>query len=100
MLLQTDASHHAWLEDRGPALTLHLAIDDATGIAPHAVFQEQETTQGYLLLLQGIVRTWGIPLAIYTDRHAAFISRILTEEERPGDQRGRTQIARAPALKS
>jgi len=104
MLLQLDGSHHAWLEERGPKLTLLLAIDDATGIAPHAVFHAQETTEGYLLLLQGIVRKWGIPLAIYTDRHAAFISRILTdavpsipqrEEERPGDQRVRTQIARA-----
>ena len=100
MLLQLDGSHHAWLEDRGPVLTLHLAIDDATGTAPHAVFQEQETTVGYLLLLRGIIRKWGIPLAIYTDRHAAFLSRIPTAEERPGDQRGRSQIVPAlPRLK-
>lgn len=94
MLLQMDGSHHAWLEDRGPELTLHLAIDDATGIAPHAVFQEQETTVGYLLLLQGVVEKYGIPLAIYTDRHAAFkATRVVDEEgsERPP----RTQIARA-----
>ncbi|MBI2867675.1 MAG: helix-turn-helix domain-containing protein, partial [Chloroflexi bacterium] len=25
MLLQVDGSHHAWLEDRGPTLALHLA---------------------------------------------------------------------------
>ena len=42
MLLQLDGSHHAWLEERGPRLCLLLAIDDATGSAPHAVFQEQE----------------------------------------------------------
>ena len=29
MLLQLDGSHHAWLEDRGPWLTLLLAVDDA-----------------------------------------------------------------------
>ncbi len=94
MLLQMDGSHHAWLEERGPGLTLHLAIDDATGTAPHAVFQEQETTEGYLLLLRGVVRKHGIPLAVYTDRHAAFVSRILAEEK-SGAHRGRTQFARA-----
>ena len=52
MLLQLDGSHHAWLEDRGPVLTLLLAIDDATGTAPYALLQEQEDTRGYLSLLQ------------------------------------------------
>ncbi len=37
MLLQLDGSHHAWLEDRGPVLTLLLAVDDATGTAPYAL---------------------------------------------------------------
>ena len=31
MLLQIDGSHHPWLEDRGPKLTLLIAVDDATG---------------------------------------------------------------------
>ncbi|MFH1140563.1 MAG: ISNCY family transposase, partial [Chloroflexota bacterium] len=93
MLLQMDGSHHAWLEERGPGLTLHLAIDDATGTAPYAVFQEQETTEGYLLLLRGVVRKHGIPLAVYTDRHAAFVSRI-RPEEKSGAHRGHTQFAR------
>ena len=48
MLLQLDGSHHLWLEDRGPWLTLLLAVDDATGTAPYAVFQDQEDTRGYL----------------------------------------------------
>ncbi len=95
MLLQVDGSHHAWLEERGPRLCLHLAIDDATGTAPHAVFQEQETTEGDLLLLQGVVRKRGIPLAVYTDRHAAFVSRSSAAEGKPGLHRGRTQLGRA-----
>ena len=33
LLWQTDASSHAWLEDRGPIMALHGAIDDATGTA-------------------------------------------------------------------
>ncbi len=72
MLLQLDGSHHAWLEDRGPWLTLLLAVDDATGMAPHALFQEQEDTRGYFFLLQGIIERRGVPMAVYTDRHAVF----------------------------
>ena len=75
MLLQLDGSHHAWLEDRGPVLTLLLAIDDATGTAPYALLQEQEDTRGYFSLLQGIIEKQGIPMAVYTDGHAVFQAR-------------------------
>jgi transposase len=72
MLLQLDGSPHDWLMGRGPKLTLLLAVDDATGTIPAALFRDQEDTQGYLLLFQDIVRRHGIPLAVYTDRHAVF----------------------------
>ena len=75
MLLQLDGSHHLWLEDRGPWLTLLLAVDDATGTAPYALFQEQEDTRGYLSLLQGIIERRGVPMAVYTDGHAVFQAR-------------------------
>ena len=75
MLLQLDGSHHAWLEGRGPWLTLLLAVDDATGKVPYALFQEQEDTRGYLSLLQGIIGSRGVPMAVYTDGHAVFQSR-------------------------
>ena len=75
MLLQLDGSHHRWLEDRGPWLTLLLAVDDATGTVPYALIQEQEDTRGYLSLLQGIIERQGVPMAVYTDRHAVFQSR-------------------------
>jgi hypothetical protein len=60
------------MEDRGPVLTLLLAVDDATGRVPYALFREQEDTQGYLVLLRGIIESCGIPLAVYTDRHSVF----------------------------
>ena len=72
MMIQLDGSHHLWLEDRGPWLTLLLAVDDATGTAPHALFQEQEDTRGYLSLLQGIIERRGVPMAVYTDGRAVF----------------------------
>ena len=72
MLVQIDGSQHPWLEDRGPKLTLLIAVDDATGVVAQAVFRTTEDTRGYLVLLEGLVRQWGIPLALYSDRHAAF----------------------------
>jgi transposase len=72
MLLQMDGSYHRWLEDRGPWLTLYLAIDDATGTVPFALFRERENTLGYFELLKEIINRHGIPLGVYTDRHSVF----------------------------
>lgn len=72
MLLQIDASPHDWLQGRGPRMSLIGAIDDATGKVPHALFREQEDSQGYFELLRQIVSRYGIPLALYHDRHSIF----------------------------
>ena len=96
MLLQLDGSHHAWLEDRGPVLTLLLAIDDATGTAPYALLQEQEDTRGYFSLLKGIIEQQGIPMAVYTDGHAVFQARRCAWEPAQVPQKGpSTQWGRA-----
>ena len=73
MLAQLDGSHHAWLEARGPRLVLLSAIDDATGTVLGAVFREEEDAHGYLLLLQQLTARYGLPLAVYTDRHGIFV---------------------------
>ena len=70
--MQIDGSNHPWLEDRGPKLTLLIAVDDATGTVAQAAFRTSKDTRGYLVLLEGLIRKWGIPLALYSDRHAAF----------------------------
>ncbi len=72
MLLQLDGSYHSWLENRGPWLTLLLAIDDATGTVPYALFRQQEDTPGYFELLKTIINRCGIPLGVYTDRDSIF----------------------------
>lgn len=72
MLLQTDGSRHDWLEGRGPWLSLIGAIDDATGNVSYALFREQEDAQGYFLMLRQIVGSYGIPIALYHDRHGVF----------------------------
>ena len=71
-LVQIDGSPHAWLEDRGPTLSLLGAIDDATGKLLAAVFREQEDTAGYFALIEQLVRAYGRPLAFYHDRHRIF----------------------------
>jgi hypothetical protein len=98
MLLQVDGSRHAWLEGRGPSLTLVGAIDDATGTVPYALFREQEDAHGYLLLLQGIIGNKGIPLALYSDRHSIFSVNPKQQEtlaEQLAGERQPTQVGRA-----
>ncbi len=98
VLVQIDGSYHDWLEGRGPWLTLLLAVDDATGTIPWALFREREDAQGYFRLLWGIVQGRGVPLAVYTDRHAVFQPPRRpseTVEESLSAKRGRTQVGRA-----
>ena len=71
VLVQVDGSHHRWLGDDGPQFTLLLAVDDATGIV-HALFCEHENTRDYFLLMRGLIQRYGIPIALYTDRHSVF----------------------------
>jgi transposase len=97
MLLQVDGSAHDWLEGRGPSLTLLAAIDDATGEVVAALFRDEEDAHGYMLLLQSVITTHGIPLAIYSDRHSIFVhteSATETIEEQLAGQRNRTQVGR------
>lgn len=70
--MQADGSPHLWFGPQQPAVTLIAMIDDATSKVLGAVFREQEDGLGYLLVLEQIVRTTGIPLALYVDRHGIF----------------------------
>ena len=67
-----DGSYHRWLGDDGPQFTILFAVDDATGCVLNALFCDHEDTSSYFLLMQGLLRRRGIPLALYTDRHAVF----------------------------
>jgi len=98
MLLQMDGSYHDWLEGRGPWLTLLFAIDDATGTVPYALFNKRENSHGYFMLLEGIIQRRGVPLAVYTDRHAVFQSRDSAPKGGDGHvvvEQRRTQVGRA-----
>jgi hypothetical protein len=97
LLLQTDGSRHDWLGDRGPRLTLVGYIDDASGRVTGAVFRDQEDSAGYLEALTTTIRRYGVPGAIYHDRHTIFEppeSEPLTLEEQLIDTRIPTQLGR------
>ena len=72
MLMQVDRSFHRWPGEQGPQFTLLLAVDDATGTVANAVFRQEEDTRGYFDLMEGLIQCWGIPLALYGDRHGVF----------------------------
>jgi len=98
MLLQVDGSHHRWLEERGPWCVLLLAVDDATGTVPYALFSEREDTESYFRLMTGIIKQHGIPLALYSDRHIVFRSPHPADEgSKPStpNKRKPTQFSRA-----
>lgn len=95
MMLQIDGSPHAWLEGRGPELTLIGARDDATNHV-WALFVPRETTWAYLDLMRDIFTEHGLPLALYSDRHSIFhVDREPTLQEQLKDQKPLTQFGRA-----
>lgn len=98
-LLQIDGSPFAWLEDRGPNLCLQAAIDDATGQVVGATFRLHEDLQGYFEVMRQVVSNYGVPLAIYSDRHTIFVpppgASPTIEQELEGLKVARTQFGRA-----
>lgn len=71
-LVPVDGSTHRWLGERGPSLTLIAFVDDATGKILGAVFREAEDAMGYLEVLHQVCKTYGLPQALYSDRHTIF----------------------------
>ena len=90
MLVQIDGSRHDWLEGRGDWMTLLGAIDDATGEVLGALFREQEDTEGYFHLMEGVLSDYGVPVAVYHDGHTIFESpdsKLTLEEELEGKKK-------------
>lgn len=97
MLLQGDGSSHPWLGPDHPPCCLIALIDDATGTVVGAVCREQEDGVGYLVALEQVVRTHGIPQALYVDRHGIFQVNQrtpLTVAEELAGGRAPTQVGR------
>jgi transposase len=72
-LLQLDGSHHEWFEGRGPACVLMAYIDDASSRV-FARFYAYEGTVPALDSFQRYVTRYGVPLALYADKHTTYKS--------------------------
>jgi len=72
-LVQMDGSHHLWFEDRGPKSVLMAYIDDATGRV-EGRFYEYEGTIPAMESFRLYVLKYGLPIAIYADKHTTYKS--------------------------
>jgi len=72
-LIQLDGSHHDWFEGRGPRCVLMAYIDDASSRV-FARFYEYEGTIPAMDSFQRYVTQYGLPLAIYADKHTTYHS--------------------------
>jgi transposase len=87
LLMQWDGSPHRWFGPERPPCSLLHAADDATGTVLGALFRPTEDAIGYLRLLDMVLRTYGIPAAVYQDRHSALFrndNKWTLEEELAG----------------
>ena len=66
-LVQIDGSPAAWFEDRGPAGSLLVYIDDATGQLQELFFAPSETTFSYFAATRRYLERHGRPVAFYSD---------------------------------
>jgi hypothetical protein len=89
-LVQIDGSPHDWFEGRREKCCLLVFIDDATGKILQLRFEETETTEGYFKAMVGYVKQYGLPVALYSDKHGIF--RVNMPETK---HEGETQFKRA-----
>ena len=71
-LVQIDGSPHRWFEDRAPACTLLVFIDDATGALGELRFVKSESFFSYAAASRAYIERHGKPVAFYSDKHGIF----------------------------
>ena len=91
-LVQIDGSDHAWFEDRGPACTLLVYVDDATSRLMELCFVEVESTFDYFRATRRYLEQHGRPMAFYSDRLSVF---HVQARERAQRGSGLSQFGRA-----
>ena len=71
-LIQIDGSDHRWFEDRAPACTLLVFIDDATSRLMTLHFTATESTFSYFEATRLYIEQHGKPVALYSDKASVF----------------------------
>lgn len=98
LLIQMDATPFAWF-GTSEKFALHGAIDDATGQVVGLYLTKNECLLGYWEVTRQMVLTHGVPVSLYTDRHAIFLStaaaKLSVEEQLAGRLLNDTQFSRA-----
>ena len=70
--VQIDGSDHRWFEDRAPACTLLVYVDDATSRLMALHFTATESTFSYFEATRAYLQQYGKPVAFYSDRASVF----------------------------
>lgn len=83
--LEMDACEDYWLGFNFGKLTLHGAIDNATGTVCGLYFDKQETLNGYYHLFEKIWRKYGVPAMFLTDNRTVFIYNGLKQKSMEKD---------------
>ena len=71
-LIQIDGSDHCWFEDRAPACTLLVYVDDATSRLMMLHFTATESTFSYFEATRAYLERYGKPVAFYSDKASVF----------------------------
>ncbi|MFS8981605.1 ISNCY family transposase [Cupriavidus necator] len=90
-LIQIDGCDHRWFEDRAPACTLLVYVDDATSRIMELRFTHTESTFSYFAVTRTYLERHGKPVAFYSDKASVF--RVNHPHATGGD--GHTQFSRA-----
>ena len=71
-LVQIDGCDHRWFEDRAPACTALVYVDDATSRLMVVLFVGAESTFAYFEATHKYLERYGKPLAFYSDKASVF----------------------------
>jgi hypothetical protein len=71
-LIQIDGSDHRWFEQRAPACTLLVYVDDATSRLMTLHFTASESTFSYFEATRAYIDRYGKPVAFYSDKASVF----------------------------
>jgi len=94
-MLHLDGSVHEWFTGADVRPCLIAVSDDATKRVLHAALYPSESTWAVMTSLAAVLRTEGLPMALYTDRAGwAFHT---PKAKGPVDKTRRTQVGRALA---
>lgn len=97
MLVQTDGTPYDWF-GIGKRYSLHGYIDDASGKILGLYMCENECLMGYLEITRQMLKKYGSPVAIYSDKYSVFFpsssQKVTVEEQLEGKEKPTTQFKR------